>query len=145
MQLESHRAVTDFFAAASTEPSALVWRGQPIGKHPIRFSSKPANFEVMGVRVPRLPCYLVEWYQPEFTDDELDQTAAKLEECAAVMCADGSPVQLQMTLAVPSDEVIFAVFAASSAHIVAQTCHRAGMPAQRLTAAVDATIRNVEA
>lgn len=97
----------------------------------------------MSVDVPRLPCYLVEWYRPEFTDEELDEAAATLRECAAVMGADGSPVQLRMTLAVPSDEVIFAIFASSSAHLVAQTCNQAGMPAQRITAAIDADIARV--
>jgi hypothetical protein len=41
-------------------------------------------------------------------------------------------------LSVPTDETLFGVFAADSAPIVAQACQRAGMPAQRLTGAVDA-------
>ena len=40
-------------------------------------------------------------------------------------------------LAVPTDEVLFAVFTAGSASIVAQTCDRAGIPAQRVTTATE--------
>jgi hypothetical protein len=62
---------------------------------------------------------------------------ASLEASAASMCVEGSPVQLVMTLAVPSDEVLFGIFAAGSAHMVTQACQRAGMPAARLTPAVE--------
>jgi hypothetical protein len=54
------------------------------------------------------------------------------------MSAEGSAVRLLMTLSVPTDEVIFCVFAAASAQIVAAACQRGGIPAKRLTAAVDA-------
>lgn len=84
---------------------------------------------------PGEPCYLIEWYRPPFTEQSLELTAAKLEDCAAAMCAEGAWVQLLTLLAVPSDEVVFAVFAASSSQIAAQTCVRAGLPAERLTAA----------
>jgi hypothetical protein len=88
----------------------------------------------------RLACYLAEWYRPDFTEEQLDRTATMLENCAVAMSAEGSPVRLLVTLAVPTDEVIFGVFAASSAQIVNQACQRAGIPAQRLTAAIDARI-----
>jgi hypothetical protein len=91
----------------------------------------------MSSPVSWLPCYLVEWYGPQFSDDRLDRVAASLDASAASMCAEGSPVQLVMTLAVPADEVLFGVFAAGSAHVVTQACQRAGMPAARLTAAVE--------
>jgi hypothetical protein len=89
----------------------------------------------MGIRDPRQPCYLVEWYEPELIDECLELTAAKLDECAASMSADGSPVELLMTLAVPTDEVVFGLFMAGSAQIVSQACLRAGVPAQRVTVA----------
>jgi hypothetical protein len=47
-------------------------------------------------------------------------------------------VQVLVTFAVPSDEVAFAVFDASTAQAVAKVCDQAGIPAQRLTLAVDA-------
>lgn len=89
----------------------------------------------MGIPVPRQPCYLVEWYDPDLTDEALELTAARLDECIAAMGAAGLPVQLLMTLAVPTDEVVFGVFAAGSAQVVAEACNRAGRPAQRLTLA----------
>jgi hypothetical protein len=49
-------------------------------------------------------------------------------------------VRLLMTLAVPTDEVLYGVFAAHSANTVSETCRRAGIPAERLTKAVDARI-----
>lgn len=36
------------------------------------------------------------------------------------------------------DEVVFGVFASDAAHNVEEACSRAGIPAQRLTAALDA-------
>jgi hypothetical protein len=45
-------------------------------------------------------------------------------------------VRLLHTVTVPSDQVIFGVIAAGSEAVVAELCHRAGVPAERLTAAV---------
>jgi hypothetical protein len=90
----------------------------------------------MSIPGPRL-CYLVEWYRPEVAED-LDDTVTKLDEWVASLCTAGSPVELLMAFAVPIDEVVFGVFAAASADVVAQACRRAGIPAQRLTAAVRA-------
>jgi hypothetical protein len=94
----------------------------------------------MSVDAPRLPCFLVEWYRPQLNADMLDHAADRLDECATVMCGEGSPVHLLMTLGVPSEEVLFGVFAASAAQSVSEVCERAGIPAQRLTEAVDARI-----
>lgn len=101
------------------------------------------NITSMEIAVPRLPCYLVEWYRPEVTE-AVDETVAKIDESAASMSAEGSSVQLLMTFAVPTDEVVFCVFAAESEQIVAQTCLRAGFPAERLTAAADTRIARVD-
>lgn len=85
--------------------------------------------------MPHPPCYLVEWYRPAVTAD-LDDIVTKLDDCVASVSTAGSPVQLLMALAVPIDEVVFGVFAAGSAHAVTEVCQRAGIPAERLTAAV---------
>lgn len=50
-----------------------------------------------------------------------------------------------MTLAVPTDEVVFGVFDAESAELVALTCQRAGHPAERLSAVVDIAGRALRA
>ncbi|MGP4056551.1 hypothetical protein ACTWP6_17295 [Mycobacterium sp. 4D054] len=46
-------------------------------------------------------------------------------------------MHLLSMVAVPGDEVLFGVFTAGSASAVAQTCDRAGIPAQRVTTATD--------
>jgi len=94
----------------------------------------------MSIEAPRLPCYLVEWYRPALTAAPLGDTAARLEEGAATVSHEGASVQLLMTLAVPDDEVLFGVFAADSAHAVSEACRRAGLPAERLSNAVDARV-----
>jgi hypothetical protein len=88
-----------------------------------------------------LPCYLVEWYSSGLADDSLSEFDARLDECTASMRAEGRTIQLLMTLAVPTDEVVYGVFGAASAGLVAQACQRAGHPAERLTAAMDVTGR----
>ena len=98
------------------------------------------SVDPMSILSPTLPCFLVEWYRPELTGGSLDRTAAKLADCAATMRDEGSSVELLMTLAVPTDEVLYGVFAAPSAKSVSETCRRAGIPAERLTKAVDARI-----
>lgn len=87
----------------------------------------------MGIGSPR-PCFLVEWYAPRPTD--IDETCRVLRESLASTAAIGSAVQLLMTIAVPGDEVVFAVFGAESADSVIEACRHAGVPAQRLSAAV---------
>jgi len=89
----------------------------------------------MSSTVPHLSCFLVEWYHPELGAEPLERAAAALDECAAALTTEGCPVQLLMTVAAPTDDVAFGVFAAGSAHLVSQVCQRAGVPAQRLSAA----------
>ena len=83
------------------------------------------------------PCFLVEWYRPTLAD--LDDAADALCRCVASISTEGSPVQLLMTLVVPTDDVVFGIFGAESADLVAQACQQAGVPAQRLSAALDVT------
>jgi hypothetical protein len=71
------------------------------------------------------------------TEEPLDDMAARLNECAGLMSEQGSPVRLLNLLAVPTDEVLFAVFTADSVNTVEQTCDRAGIPAQRVTIATE--------
>jgi hypothetical protein len=92
----------------------------------------------MGIAGPPLPHFLVEWYRPTIAEEPLDQSVARLIRCAASSSAAGSQVNLLATLAVPSDEIVLAVFDSASEHAVAEVCRQAGCPVQRLTAAVDA-------
>jgi hypothetical protein len=84
--------------------------------------------------------YLVEWYRLELAEDVLENTVITLEASAATTVGESAPVKLLAMLAVPADEVVFGVFTADSADVVAEVCHQAGIPAQRLTAAFD--VRN---
>jgi hypothetical protein len=94
----------------------------------------------VSVEAPRLPCFLVEWYRCELIAEPLGDIAARVEEAAGAMCEGDTPVKLLMMLAVPTDEVLFAIFAAGCAHAVSEVCRRAGFPAERLTNVVDARI-----
>jgi len=85
-----------------------------------------------------LTCFLVEWYRSALADEPLDTSVARLIECAESMSAAESPVRLRATFATPADEIVLAVFDSASADAVAEVCRRAGCPAQRLTAHVDA-------
>ncbi len=92
----------------------------------------------MTIAGPALEQFLVEWYRAAIAEEPLDLSVARLIECAASVSAAGSPVNLLATLAVPSDEIVLAVFDSASEQSVADVCRKAGCPAQRLTAAVDA-------
>jgi len=94
----------------------------------------------MSIPILRLQCYLAEWYRSGTTEEAVDRTADALEQAGASMALDGSPVALISLLAIPTDEVLFGVFAARSERLVAEICTRAGIPAHRLTAAVDAHV-----
>jgi hypothetical protein len=83
-----------------------------------------------------VPCFLVEWYRPELIEGPYEHAVTTLCACAKSMSAEGSPVELVSLLAIPNDDTLFGIFTADSASLIARTCDRAGMPAQRLTAAV---------
>lgn len=85
--------------------------------------------------------YLAEWYLPELTEQSVDDIVANIELAAANVSEEGSPVRLLVTLAVPTDEVLYGVFGAYSPEIVSATCERAGFPHQRLSGDVGARIR----
>src|SRR5262245_25022188 len=86
----------------------------------------------------QLRCYLAEWYRREVTAQPVDDIAAQLDAGVAMLCAEGTPVRLLVTLAVPTDEVLYGLFTAHSPDIVIQACQRAGVPAERLSTRVDA-------
>ena len=94
----------------------------------------------MDIRARHVQCYLAEWYSPELNGPQFETAAARLDDCATAMSAQGSHVQLVMTLAVPADEVVFGVFDAVSEECVIQVCAQAGIPPGRLTGAADARI-----
>ncbi|GLP82006.1 hypothetical protein TUM20984_34260 [Mycobacterium antarcticum] len=94
--------------------------------------------ERVSAAAPIATRYLVEWYRPNLTRQLIDDWVADLDESIAHMCAEGSPVWLLMTLAVPTDEVLYGVFAASSPDLVQTACARAGSEPERMSLDVDA-------
>jgi hypothetical protein len=89
-----------------------------------------------------LAYYLAEWYLPELTEKSVDDIIAKLDLAATNVCDEGTPVRLLVTLAVPTDEVLYGVFDAYSPEIVTATCKRAGVPHQRLSGDVVTRLRH---
>jgi hypothetical protein len=85
--------------------------------------------------------YLAEWYVPELTEQSVDDIVARLDAAAIAVTDEGTPVRLFMTLAVPTDEVLYGVFGAHSEEIVSKTCREAGLPHQRLSRDVGTRIR----
>jgi hypothetical protein len=90
----------------------------------------------MGSPALRTECYLVEWYRPELIEDRFTAALDALDECVTAMTCEGTPVRVLHTVTVPSDQVVFGVVVAGSEAIAAELCRRAGVPAERLTAAI---------
>ena len=98
----------------------------------------------MGVPAVRMPCYLVEWYRPELVENQFSTALAALGECVTTMNAEGTPVRVLHTVTVPGDQVVFGVIEAGSESIAAELCCRAGVPAERLTAAVSTRLTRAD-
>ena len=94
----------------------------------------------MVMAIPEIPCYLIEWYRPELTEQSIDEIVDKLNAAATTMTSEGRPVHLLLTMAVPFDEVFYGLFAAFSSETVVDACQRADIPAQRLSVDVGARI-----
>jgi hypothetical protein len=92
----------------------------------------------MSTAVPVATRFLVEWYRPNLTRELIDEMVADLDKAIAGMCAEGSPVWLVMTVAVPTDEVLYGVFAADSPELVRTACERAGSVPERMSVDIDA-------
>lgn len=86
-------------------------------------------------------CYLAEWYLPELTEQSVDDLVARVDAAAAAATSEGEPVRLLVTLAVPTDEVLYGVFDAETPDLVSRTCLEAGAPHQRLSSQIGARIR----
>jgi hypothetical protein len=92
----------------------------------------------MTTAVPVATRFLVEWYRPNLTRELIDGMVAGLNEAIANMSTDGSQVRLVMTVAVPTDEVLYGVFAADSPDLVRAACERAGSVPERMSVDIDA-------
>ena len=92
--------------------------------------------------MPEQGLYLAEWYRsglnPPLVDDVVDELirAAGPTDRAQVRPS----VRVVVIVAVPTDDVLYGLFCADSGAAVNAVCRGAGLPAQRLTAGIDARI-----
>ena len=98
--------------------------------------SAPSNSAKTDSPMPAMsspdPCFLAEWYGRELSDIAIDDFFSLLGATTEDVSTDAAPVRLVATLFVPSDDVLYGVFAASSSEVVVQACARAGMLPERL-------------
>lgn len=80
-------------------------------------------------------CYLAEWYTRQNNDRPITDIAQCLRGSLAAIASEADPPQLLYAVAVPQDAYMFGVFAANSAELVVLACLRAGLPADRVSAA----------
>lgn len=83
-----------------------------------------------------MACYLVEWYRAELSEDAIDTAFAQLTAGTELPSANGASATVVMTVTVPTDDVVFCVVKANSPEVVTQACERAGIPAERISAAI---------
>ena len=82
--------------------------------------------------------FLAEWHSPRVRGRAITDVARCLRRSTVGMPAATHPPELLYALEVPQDAYAFGVFAAESAEAVAQVCLLAGVPADRISAAVEA-------
>ena len=80
--------------------------------------------------------YLVEHYRPDCTVDELKRWAARVRNAAVQLGREGKPVRYLRSTIVPADESMLCVLEAADEELVRETYERAGVPFERLSAAI---------
>ena len=80
--------------------------------------------------------YLVEHYSPGLTVDGLGSWAARVRDTAVAMGSEGRAVRYLRSTIVPADEALLCVFEADSEELVREVYARAGVPFERLSAAI---------
>jgi hypothetical protein len=80
--------------------------------------------------------YLAEWYTPRLRHRAITDVAQCLQRSLAAIPTDHDRPELLYAVEVPQDGYAFGVFSADSADLVARACRQAGLPADRVTAAV---------
>jgi hypothetical protein len=82
--------------------------------------------------------YLVEHYRPGLSSQRLAAAAADVRAAAAALAAEGRPVAYLRSTIVPRDESYLSLFEAGSEDDVRAAYARAGVPYDRISAAVAA-------
>lgn len=82
--------------------------------------------------------YLAEWYTPRTCLPDIADLARRVRQSLAAMPAESQRTQLLYAVEIPQDAYAFGLFAAVSSEAVSHACQEAGVPADRVTAAVEA-------
>ncbi len=82
--------------------------------------------------------YLVEHYRPGLSSERLAAAAADVRAAAAALAAEGRPIAYLRSTIVPADESYLSLFEAGSEDDVRAAYARAGIPYERISAAVAA-------
>lgn len=81
--------------------------------------------------------YLAEWYNSQLQGRAIAEVVQSLRRSLAALPSAVHPPELLYALAVPQEAYAFGVFSADSADAVAELCQKAGLPADRVSAAVE--------
>lgn len=82
--------------------------------------------------------YLVEHYRPGQSSERLAAAAADVRAAAAALAAEGRPIAYLRSTIVPGDEAYLSFFEAGSEDDVRAVYARAGVPFERISAALAA-------
>jgi hypothetical protein len=80
--------------------------------------------------------YLVECYSPGIAREQVESAGERALEASAAMRSEGCPVKYIGALLVPADEVVFHVFASTSAAVVQEASSRAAVSFARVVESV---------
>ena len=80
--------------------------------------------------------FLVEHYWPGVTLEAFRSAAERVREAAEEMALAAAPIRFLHSTLVPADENAFCLFAAASAELVEEAYRRAGVPFERIRAAL---------
>ena len=80
--------------------------------------------------------YLVEHYRPGADSVRMQAAAAALGAAAMALGAEGVAIRYVRSLIVPADEAFLSIFAADSEASVREAHARAGVPLERISAAI---------
>jgi hypothetical protein len=84
-----------------------------------------------------MPRFMVESYPVGLSAEQLMAASSRAVEVVAQIRADGVEVRLVEATLVPQEESLFCLFEAPSREVVEDIVKRAGLPLERVVAAVD--------
>src|SRR5829696_2885947 len=84
--------------------------------------------------------YLVELYVAQGDHHVAQRHAESAEQASVELTQEGRPVRCVRSIFVPEDETCFLLFDATSADLVAEAVHRAGLRHEHISAAASTTV-----